>query len=389
MRVWAVAGGTGGHFYPALAVVEELENRVPGVEVKFAVSRRGLEARVLSSQNRPFKALVVEGFHRREVFRNLIFPFRTAAGFGQSVFELVRFRPHVAFGTGGFVSGPGLFAAWCMGVPVALIALDALPGVTIRMLAPIARKVYVTHEQAVRVLRGRVEAEVIGIPVRPSEPVGRITARARLRLPAEGFVLFVTGGSQGSAALNRAVGQALPDLLNMPDLTVLWQTGRDRLEEVEQLAEDVLKAGPAEYRGRVVLYPFLDEMAAAWQSADLALCRAGASTIAELSTFGVPALLVPLPSAAGGHQAANAGAMAEAGAALLLPEEELSGRRLVREVDSLLRESGRLKAMAEATEAVSRQDGAAVAAGGLVRIARWLSDRDREEMLGWFEGAGR
>lgn len=257
------------------------------------------------------------------------------------------------------------------------------------MLAPIARKVYVTHEQAVRVLRGRVEAEVIGIPVRPSEPVGRITARARLRLPAEGFVLFVTGGSQGSAALNRAVGQALPDLLNMPDLTVLWQTGHDWLEEVEQLAEDVLKAGPAEYRGRVALYPFLDEMAAAWQSADLALCRAGASTIAELSTFGVPALLVPLPSAAGGHQAANAGAMAEAGAALLLPEEELSGRRLVREVDSLLRESGRLKAMAEATEAVSRQDGAAVAAGGLVRIARWLSDRDREEMLGWFEGAGR
>lgn len=389
MRVWAVAGGTGGHFYPALAVVEELEKRIPGLEVKFAVSRRGLEARVLSSNNRPFKALAVEGFHRREVIRNLLFPFRTAAGFGQSVFEVMRFRPHVAFGTGGFVSGPGLLAAWCMGVPVALVALDALPGVTIRLLAPVARKVFVTHERAAQVLGERVEVEVIGIPVRHSEPMGRHTARTRLGLPADGLLFFVTGGSQGSAALNRSVGEALPTLLNIPGLNILWQTGRDRLREVEEVIEGVMGGRPVEDRDRVILHPFLDEMSAAWLAADLALCRAGASTIAELTAYGVPALLVPLPTAAGGHQEANAAAMAEAGAALLLPEEELSGEHLAHEVGALIGDRERLEAMGEAAGNASREGGAGIVAEGLVTIARWLTDQERAELLSRFQGVGR
>lgn len=389
MRVWAVAGGTGGHFYPALAVVEELENRIPGLEVKFAVSRRGLEARVLSSNNRPFKALAVEGFHRRELIRNLLFPFRTAAGFGQSVFEVMRFRPHVAFGTGGFVSGPGLLAAWCMGVPVALIALDMVPGVTIRLLAPVARKVFVTHERAAQVMGERVEVEVIGIPVRPSEPMGRHTARTRLGLPADGLLFFVTGGSQGSAALNRSVGEALPTLLNIPGLNILWQTGRDRLREVEEVIEAVMGGRPVEDRDRVILHPFLDEMSAAWLAADLALCRAGASTIAELAAYGVPALLVPLPTAAGGHQEANAAAMAEAGAALLLPEEELSGEHLAHEVGALIGDRERLEAMGEAAGNASREGGAGIVAEGLVTIARWLTDQERAELLSRFQGVGR
>ena len=99
MRVWVVAGGTGGHFYPALAVAEEMENHIPGITVNFAVSRRGLEARVLSSKNRSYKMFMVEGFHRREVLRNLLFPFRTVVGFVQSILEVIRFRPNVAFGT--------------------------------------------------------------------------------------------------------------------------------------------------------------------------------------------------------------------------------------------------------------------------------------------------
>ncbi len=388
MRVWVAAGGTGGHFYPALAVVEELEKRLPEVEARFAVSRRGLEARVLSAQNRPFTTLMVEGFHRREWARNLFFPFTTAIGFGQSVLEVLRFRPHVAFGTGGFVSGPALLAARCLGVPVALVALDALPGVTIRLLAPVARKIYVSHGRARSVLGERSSVEVVGTPVRPAEPMGRHTARARLELAGEGFLLFVTGGSQGSAALNHSVSEALPALLEIPSLSLLWQTGRDLLQEAEGVVEVVMKDRPSSDRDRVTVRAFLDEMSTAWVAADLALCRAGAATIAELATHGVPALLVPLPTAAGGHQEANARVMAEAGAAVLLPSEELSGERLTLEIKALVGDEARLEVMATAVAGMAHGGATLRVAEGLVRIARWLGPQERANILSRFLGAG-
>ncbi|MCK4349798.1 MAG: UDP-N-acetylglucosamine--N-acetylmuramyl-(pentapeptide) pyrophosphoryl-undecaprenol N-acetylglucosamine transferase, partial [Candidatus Krumholzibacteria bacterium] len=194
---------------------------------------------------------------------------------------------------------------------------------------------------------------------------------------------------QGSAALNRSVGEALPTLLNIPGLNILWQTGRDRLREVEEVIEGVMGGRPVEDRNRVILHPFLDEMSSAWLAADLALCRAGASTIAELTAYGVPALLVPLPTAAGGHQEANAAAMAEAGAALLLPEEELSGEHLAHEVGALIGDRERLEEMGEAAGNASREGGAGIVAEGLVTIARWLTDQERAELLSRFQGVGR
>ena len=389
MRVWVVAGGTGGHLYPALAVAEEMENHIPGITVNFAVSRRGLEARVLSSKNRPYNTFMVEGFHRREVLRNLLFPFRTVVGFVQSILKVVRFRPNVAFGTGGFVSGPGLLAAWCLGVPIALIALDALPGVTIRMLAPIARKVYVTNHQAAGhlALAKRVDVEVVGIPVRPTEPMGRREARERLGLPFDATILFVTGGSHGSAALNGAVSGALPALMDIPGLTIVWQTGHGMLEEVTNTVKMILKSQSEVDRKRVILHPYIDDMAAAWIASDMALCRAGASTLAELTLYGVPSILVPLATAAGGHQEANALAMVEAGAARLLPEEELSWDRLRRDIKELMDGEGFLEKMAEAAALKSESGGASRVAEGLVSIARWLNDTERTEMLALLQSA--
>ena len=381
MRVWVVAGGTGGHFYPALAVAEEMENHIPGITVNFAVSRRGLEARVLSSKNRSYKMFMVEGFHRREVLRNLLFPFRTVVGFVQSILEVIRFRPNVAFGTGGFVSGPGLLAAWCLGVPIVIIALDALPGVTIRMLAPIARKVYVTNHQAAELFGKRVDVEVVGIPVRPTEPMDRRAARERLGLPFDATILFVTGGSQGSAALNGAVSGALPALMDIPGLTILWQTGPEMLEEVTGTVKMILKDQSEIDWKRVILHPYIDDMAAAWLASDMALCRAGASTIAELTLYGVPSILVPLATAAGGHQKANALAMVEAGASCLLPEEELSWDRLRRDVEEVMVGEGFLEKMAEAAALKSESGGASRVAEGLVSTARWLNDTERTEML--------
>jgi UDP-N-acetylglucosamine--N-acetylmuramyl-(pentapeptide) pyrophosphoryl-undecaprenol N-acetylglucosamine transferase len=379
MRVWVAAGGTGGHLYPALAVVDRITALFPETQVRFAVSRRGLEARVLTEFGHPFTELMTQGLHRREITRNLLFPYRTIGGLVQSVRAIRRFRPDVAFGTGGFVSGPALLAAWLMRVPVVLLALDVLPGVTIRVLAPFARLIFVTHPQAQSVLSGRRNVQVVGTPIRAVESVAPGFARQELGIPERGPVLFVTGGSQGSLALNRAVGEALPQLMQIPELTLLWQTGADHLDSARASRDKALEQQQVD-PARIRIVPYIDAMNIAWSAADLALCRAGASTLAELQNYGVPALLVPLASAAGAHQEANSRAMEAAGAARMIPEETLNGRYLTIVVSSLISDR-ELDIMAAATTSMAHSGAASRVAEGLVETARDLEESKRTEML--------
>ncbi len=380
MRIWIAAGGTGGHLFPALAVIEEMERHLPDIEARFAISRRGLEEKVLTAEGRSFTALSTEGFHRREVWRNLLFPVTLFAGLVQSLHEMVRFKPHVAFGTGGFVSGPALLAARLAGVPVALLALDAMPGVTIRILAPLASRVFIAHEAARTTLRRRRNVACTGTPSRPVTQLDRAEARAMMGLPSEGFCLFVTGGSQGSKALNGAVRDALEVLLTRSDLTLLWQTGPHDFESIGNLVDGLPEIAGRGIGRRVVVRPFIEEMNAAWSAADLALCRSGASA------HGVASLLVPLPTSAAGHQEANARSMSEAGAAVLLPEVDLSTERLTAEVNGLADDSRRMEMMSSAVSRFARSDAALTIAGELVGMARGIPDRERERMAAMFGG---
>jgi UDP-N-acetylglucosamine--N-acetylmuramyl-(pentapeptide) pyrophosphoryl-undecaprenol N-acetylglucosamine transferase len=388
MRIWVAAGGTGGHLFPALAVIEEMERRLPRLETRFAISRRGLEEKVLTADGRSFTALSTEGFHRREVGRNLLFPVTLIAGLVQSLREVIRFRPNVAFGTGGFVSGPALLAARMAGVPVALLALDAMPGVTIRLLAPLATRVFIAHEAARNTVGRRRKVTCTGTPSRPVVRLDPTEARALMGLPPGGVCLFVTGGSQGSKALNGAVRESLDVLLARSDLSILWQTGPHEFESIRELVDALPGGGQGGGRGRVVVQPFIEEMNAAWSAADLALCRSGASTIAELSAHGVASLLVPLPTSAAGHQEANARSMSEAGAAVLLPEADLSPERLAAEVNGLADDPGRREAMSAAVSRFAKSDAALTIAGELVGMARGIGDRERERMAGLFGGVG-
>ncbi len=388
MRIWVAAGGTGGHLFPALAVIEEMEERLPEVETRFAISRRGLEERVLSGEGRSYITLSVEGFHRREVARNLLFPVNAFAGLIQSLREIIRFRPHVAFGTGGFVSGPALLAARLAGVPVVLLALDAMPGATIRILAPLAGRVFIAHEEARGALRRRRNVAFSGTPSRPIDRVDRAEARTVMGLATGGFCLFVTGGSQGSRALNSVVSDALEDLLAIPDLSILWQTGSHEYDDISSRVDRLLENGTEDAAGRVAVRPFIEEMNSAWSATDLALCRSGASTLAELSSHGIASLLVPLSTSAAGHQEANARAMSEAGAAVLIPEARLSAEVLITEITRCSDDPGMLKAMSEAVSGLSQGDAALRIAGGLVEMARDIPDEDRERMTAMFVGRG-
>ncbi len=385
MRVWVAAGGTGGHLYPALAVAGELKVIDPEGVVWFAVSHRGLEERVLEQRGQTAVPLAAEGFHRREVVRNLLFPVRTLIALLQSLRAVIRLRPQVAFGTGGFVSGPALLAAALLGVPFVLIALDARPGVTIRLLASRARKVYVTGAEAAAALGQRRNLEIIGVPVREVRCTERTEARRAFELPESGTLLLVTGGSQGSRALNQAVQRALTLLLRLGDTSVLWQTGPADAEELGRFAQAVVANTPTRDPRRVRVVPFIDRMDLAWSAADLAVCRAGASTVAELTAYGVPAILVPLATSAGGHQLQNARAMVTAGAAQLLPEEELNGTRLGLALQALIEDVPKRTAMAAAAAGTAHFGAARRVVEGLIGCAR-LEARERLGLLERFRG---
>jgi UDP-N-acetylglucosamine--N-acetylmuramyl-(pentapeptide) pyrophosphoryl-undecaprenol N-acetylglucosamine transferase len=276
---------------------------------------------------------------------------------------MLRERPRATLATGGYVSVPAAVASWLCRVPLVLFLPDVVPGVAVRRLVPIARCIAVTSEDSLRYLP-RDKTVVTGYPVRESFlRATRESGRQLLGIPAEATVLCVFGGSLGAQSINRAVARYLPDLLRRH--YVLHICGWQRLEEAQAAAVGLTELQRARYR----LYPFLDEehMAAAMASADLALCRSGASTLGELPAVGTPAVLVPLPQREV-HQLENASYLADRGAAVVLANDELHDR-LGEVLLSLLDDPDRLLRMAEACASLARPQAADDVAALLLELA--------------------
>jgi UDP-N-acetylglucosamine--N-acetylmuramyl-(pentapeptide) pyrophosphoryl-undecaprenol N-acetylglucosamine transferase len=352
-KVVIAAGGTAGHVVPALAVADALRAR--GAEVEFAGGERA-EAELVPGAGYPFHRLEVRGLDRGNPLRAARAMLLAARASGKAIRLLRRIRPDAVLGGGGYVAGPVGLAAGTLRIPLVLTEADSHLGVTNRLLAPLARRVFLAFPI---VGRNGGKYEVVGRPLPAGGHVGQAQARERFGLPADGRCLLVFGGSLGARRLNDAAldafGAAAPCLLlhacgrrDHPDL-------RRRLDE--------LKA-PAHYRLEPYIEPFSDALAAA----DLAVARAGGSVL-ELAAAGLPAVLVPYPHASADHQTANARHMERAGAAVVVPDAELDGRRLAQEVAALLRDERRLAEMAAAARAASKPDAAERIAEDLLRLA--------------------
>jgi UDP-N-acetylglucosamine--N-acetylmuramyl-(pentapeptide) pyrophosphoryl-undecaprenol N-acetylglucosamine transferase len=338
-----MAGGTGGHVFPALATARVLRSR--GFDIVWLGTRRGIEARLVPAEGIPVEWLSVSGLRGKGLATLLAAPFRLIVALLQAIRAVRRHRPSVVLGAGGFASGPGGVAAWLLGRPLVVHEQNAVAGLTNRLLARLAG----------RVLEGfpgsfgrRVRAVHVGNPVRPeivaiAPPERRYAAReGRLRL-------LVFGGSQGSARLNAVVPAALAELPAALRPEVLHQTGSQGHDETV-----------AAYRTRGIeadVRPFIDDMASAYGWADLAVCRSGALTVAELAAAGVAAVLVPFPAAVDDHQTRNAEFAVQAGAAVLLPEGRLTPISLAERLRALF-EAGRpaLERMARAARSTSVPD---------------------------------
>ena len=341
---------TGGHTIPALGVAAAVRQRHPDTVIRFIGVARGVEARLVPRAGYVLDTLPVTGLKRRLHLGLLQFPWMLLKAVCSAFRILVFYHPHAVISTGGHVGGPVGIAARMLGIPLVLHESNSLPGLTVRLLSRAARQVYLAFEGARRRVGGR-ERFVVGNPIREGwRRVDRNTARRRFDLEGDRTTLLVVGGSQGSSGINRAVAEALPALTER-GYQVLWQTGR--------LGYDAAVSAARPCGDRVGVREFIDDMAMAYSAADLALTRAGAITVTEMTHLGVPALMVPLPLAAENHQEYNARAVVRAGAARMVLESELSASRLVEEVTGMIDSNGLLAEMARRSRAMAVPDAAA------------------------------
>jgi UDP-N-acetylglucosamine--N-acetylmuramyl-(pentapeptide) pyrophosphoryl-undecaprenol N-acetylglucosamine transferase len=353
-KVVIAAGGTAGHVVPALAVADALVAR--GAEVEFVGGERA-EAELVPAAGYPFHRLDVRGLDRDNPLRAARALILAARATATAVRLLRRLRPDAVMGGGGYVAGPVGLAAGVIRIPLVVTEADSHLGVSNRLLAPIARKVFLAFP-----IPGREDGkyEVAGRPLPASSAAAdRARARERFGLPPDQPCLLVFGGSLGARRVNEAALEAFGAAAPCP---VLHASGRrDHLELRRRLDE---LGAPPHYRLEPYIQPFGDALAAA----DLAVARAGGSVL-ELAAAGLPSILVPYPHASADHQTANARHMEQAGAAVVVPDAELDGPRLAREVAALLGNEQRLGEMAAAAREASRPDAADRIADELLRLA--------------------
>lgn len=343
--VLIMAGGTGGHVFPALAVAEQLRKR--GVPVMWMGTRRGLESKLVPQANIPMETISVTGLRGSGVKRLLMAPFMLSKASFQAAAILRRLKPRLVLGMGGFASGPGGFMARCLRIPLVVHEQNAVAGVTNRWLSRIASQVLEAFPGS---FPPACHALATGNPVRTSiaalAPPARRFAVRRNERPR----LLVLGGSQGARALNELVPQALA-LLESVERPEIWHQAGGMMHEAA-----VVAYGEAAVEARLI--PFIEDMAEAYGWADLVLCRAGALTVAELATAGIGAVLVPFPYAVDDHQTVNARFLERAGAALVVPQATLTAERLAILLRDLLNDRERLLAMAEAARKLTQGDAA-------------------------------
>jgi UDP-N-acetylglucosamine--N-acetylmuramyl-(pentapeptide) pyrophosphoryl-undecaprenol N-acetylglucosamine transferase len=361
MRVVIAAGGTGGHIYPALAVVRSL-SALPGApEVAWLGGHRGLEAAIVGPTGMPFRRLLLRSLRSAERDVHLVLdPIRLALSFPQALWALARRRPDAIFTTGGYVAIPVLAAARLLRIPAILWDGNVIPGRSVRATAGWATAVAVSFAETEAALQARA-CYVTGTPIRDPRAVDREAARRRLEIPDGLRVLLVFGGSQAVSRFNAAVAGALDRLVE--HAWTLHVTGERGYAEMLAARE----ALPEDRRGRYRPVPFLDdEMTAALASADLVVGRAGSSTLAEAAAFGVPLVCVPYPHAAG-HQRANAAAYVASGAARLIDDADFDANALL-DAARLLEDPAAHIRMSAAARELGRP-GAADACAALVAAA--------------------
>ncbi|MBN1406864.1 MAG: undecaprenyldiphospho-muramoylpentapeptide beta-N-acetylglucosaminyltransferase [Calditrichaceae bacterium] len=349
LRVIIAGGGTGGHVFPALNIAEGL-NQKWQCEFLFFGTKRGLESKKVPGRGYKLKLIPVAGFQRRFTIRNLTFPFKLLRSMQICRKTLREFDPHLAIGSGGYVMGPVLKSAIGMGVPTVIQEQNSFPGVTTRLLAGKADIIFMGDPDARHYLSHAKKLVNSGNPISfKRTAANKQDIFKEFALNQELKTILIFGGSQGARNINRAI-KALLERGALPDNTqLLWQTGELNFIEYNNfINENQIR--------NVVVRPFIDAMDKAYAIAEFAICRAGAITISELKAAGLPAILIPLTSAAGNHQYKNAAGLQQKQAVLMVEDNEMLSENLIKAINQLLTENDLRGQLAENIHGLYKPD---------------------------------
>jgi UDP-N-acetylglucosamine--N-acetylmuramyl-(pentapeptide) pyrophosphoryl-undecaprenol N-acetylglucosamine transferase len=346
MRIMITGGGTGGHTSPAVAIIEELQKRDPRLVALWVGRRQGIEGRICEGMSIPFRHVNVSGWPRRRTPLKAWVALKLGLAVGRCFLYIRKFRPQVVLAVGGYVSLPLGIAAERLGAPVVLHEQNKRLGMANRILAPKAARIFLSYPDTLGEYPHE-RAAVVGNPVRAGfvHPLSKEIARKQMGLAPGVPVVLVTGGSQGARRLNEAMAEVVGRFA-ASDVQFLWMTGHSDAPKAREAAQSAA--------ARVEVFSFIEDMPTACAASDLMVCRAGASSTAEIAMMGKPSILVPFPYAADNHQEENARAFEEAGASLLVRDDECTGDRLEAVLRRLLSDPEGLERMGAAASRLAR-----------------------------------
>jgi len=359
-RVVVAGGGTGGHLFPGIAIAREFSTRCPGNRVLFVSTANDFERSVLAGIGYPLKKISVEGIKGKGLIKKCKSLALIPVGVAQSLAILMAFQPRLVVGVGSYAAGPVVLAARLLGIKVVLHEQNVLPGITNRALARFAQRIYVSFEQTA----GRFDADKVrftGNPVRKEIlQLMRAADNAEPRRDDRKWTLLIAGGSQGAHAINMTMLAALPLLKAKEHLTVIHQTGASDEQRVKEA-----------YRSEglsATVQAFFEDMDRQYRQADLVICRAGATTVAELTVAGKAVIFVPFPFAADNHQSLNARALESAGAAEVIEQKELTAEGLAQRINYYAFNRQDLTVMAQRARAFGKPEAARVIVDDMVEL---------------------
>lgn len=351
MKIVISGGGTGGHIYPALALVREIQKTNKDVSFLYIGTEDGLESKLVTRENIPFKSIEITGFKRKLSFENVKTVMRFLKGVADSKKMIREFKPDVVIGTGGYVCGPVVYAASKLNIPTIIHEQNSVPGLTNKFLSRYVDRIAVCFEEAKAFFPAN-KVVLTGNP-RASEVLGQDGNKGKqavgldLSLPT----VLIVGGSRGARPINEAVLKSLTNLREKP-YQVLYVTGDVHYEEVKK-EMDLIGASK-----NVIIKPFIHNMPEVLAGVDLVVARAGATTLAEITSLGIPSILIPSPYVTNNHQEKNARALSDHGAAILMLQSELNGTKLVEQMDEILLNETKLQAMKMAAKKLGIPDAA-------------------------------
>lgn len=351
-------GGTGGHLFPAIAVAEKIRSILPEADILFIGAKSKIEGHVVPKLGFKFSPIWIKGFSRKLTLENLLFPVKLIVSLIQSLIVNLKFRPTVAIGTGGYVSGPAIWSSSVVGAKVILIEQNSYPGVTTRLLQNCADEIHLSYEDSIKYFKNKKKLFITGNPVRENlAAINRADALKKFGLANDKKTILILGGSLGARSINSAVAANLKDL-QKEGIQLIWQTGKNYFENYKSMLTK-----------EVWISAFIENMNFAYSACDLVVARSGATSIAEILFLGKPAILVPSPHVAENHQYFNAKSLAEKGAIMLIEDKNLK-EKFMESILSLLFDQSKLNEMSRIAKQLSKPEATTVIAQKAINYAK-------------------